>query len=76
MADRPVTIINDAAEDVGPALSRLLARRTTSWSATRETDWSVSSRFGSGVLEVQAFRDLTRPAASEELVAAALDAFG
>jgi NAD(P)-dependent dehydrogenase (short-subunit alcohol dehydrogenase family) len=77
MADRPVAVITDAAEYVGPALARLLAP-THDLVVGDPQNGLVGEleRLNATVVEVRDVRDLTRPAAADELVVAALDAFG
>src|SRR5262245_20518006 len=77
MAERPVAIISDAAEYVGPTLATLV-------SATHDlvlgdpSDDLVEQlgRAGSDVAVVKGHRDLAQPGAAEALVSAALERFG
>lgn len=75
---RPVAIISDAASYVGPFLARLLASRDHDLVLGDAADDLVADleRNGTTVVTVSGVRDLSDPASSERLVAAAMDRFG
>ena len=77
MAERPVAVVTDAAGYVGPALARLLAS-THDLVVGDPEDGLVEELQADGatVAAVDGVRDLSRPAATEELVGAAIDRFG
>ncbi len=77
MGERPVAIVSDAADYVGPALARLLAS-THDLVLGDPADDLVDAvrRAGSEVAVVSGRRDLAAPGAAEELVDTALDRFG
>lgn len=77
MSDRRVAIISDASAYVGPALAALLAN-THDLVLGDPTSELVGELTASGAtpVVVEGVRDLTRPEATDELVAAALERFG
>jgi NAD(P)-dependent dehydrogenase (short-subunit alcohol dehydrogenase family) len=77
MAERPVAMISDAAGYVGPALARLLAPTHDLVLGDPHPGLvdELQAR-GSTVAAVEGVRDLSRPAATDELIDAALDRFG
>src|SRR5262245_37283781 len=77
MGDRPVAIISDAADYVGPALATLLAPTHDLVLGDPSNDLAAAlTHAGSDVAAVTGSRDLTQPHATEELVRTALDRFG
>ena len=77
MGERRVAVINDAAGYVGPSLARLLAP-THDLVLGEPEDGLVEElgAVGAAVVAVDGVRDLTDPAATERLVAVALERFG
>jgi NAD(P)-dependent dehydrogenase (short-subunit alcohol dehydrogenase family) len=77
VGERPVVVVSDAAGYVGPALAQLLAA-THDLVVGDPADGLVPSLEAGGatVVPVQGVRDLSRPAATDELVAGALERFG
>jgi 3-oxoacyl-[acyl-carrier protein] reductase len=77
MSDRRVVLLSDATAYVGPALANLLAEHhdLVLGDPTTELVDSLAAR-GATVAAVDGVRDLARPGAAEELVAAAIDRFG
>jgi NAD(P)-dependent dehydrogenase (short-subunit alcohol dehydrogenase family) len=75
--DRHVAVLTDTAHYVGPALARLLAP-THDLVVGDPEDGLVAEleAAGAAVVTVTGVRDLARPEATDELVAAALDTFG
>jgi hypothetical protein len=75
--DRPVIVISDAAGYVGPSLARLLAA-THDLVLGDPAEGLVASleEAGAAVVATDGVRDLSRPAATDELVARALERFG
>jgi 3-oxoacyl-[acyl-carrier protein] reductase len=77
MGERPVVIVSDAAEYVGPALARLLASTHDLVLGEPADDLVAAARdSGSEVAVVRGRRDLAVAGATEELVDTALDRFG
>lgn len=75
--DRRVAVLSDTAHYVGPALARLLAP-THDLVVGDPADDLVAEleSAGASVAVVTGVRDLARPAATDQLVSAALDTFG
>ena len=77
MGERPVAIVSDAADYVGPALARLLASTHDLVLGEPADDLVAAARdSGSEIAVVRGRRDLAAPGATEELVDTALDRFG
>jgi NAD(P)-dependent dehydrogenase (short-subunit alcohol dehydrogenase family) len=77
MGERPVAVISDAAEYVGPALATLLAPTHDLVLGDPSNDLVTAlTHAGSDVAAVTGSRDLTQLRSSEELVHTALDRFG
>jgi 3-oxoacyl-[acyl-carrier protein] reductase len=78
MTTRRVAIVSDAASYVGPNLARVLAQRGHDLVVGDPVDGLVTELEGLGaaVAPVEGVRDLAKPEASEQLLAAALERFG
>jgi NAD(P)-dependent dehydrogenase (short-subunit alcohol dehydrogenase family) len=76
VADRPVAIIGDAAEYVGPALARRLAATHDLVLADPGTELVAElAASGASVVPVSDARDLSQPTATDRLVGAAIEHF-
>lgn len=75
---RRIAVVSDASSYVGPDLARLLAARGHDLVVGDPADGLVAelTALGAAVEPVERARNLVDPAASERLVAAALDRFG
>jgi 3-oxoacyl-[acyl-carrier protein] reductase len=78
MTGRRVAIVSDAAGYVGPNLARVLAQRGHDLVVGDPAEGLVAELQDAGaqVVSVDDVRDLSKPDASEKLLAAALDRFG
>src|SRR5437868_14490572 len=78
MSPRRVAIVSDAASYVGPNLARVLAGREHDLVVGDPAAGLVAEleSLGAAVVAVEGVRDLSKPEASEKLLAAALDRFG
>ena len=78
MTDRRVAIVSDAAGYVGPNLARVLAARGHDLVVGDPAEGLVAElkELGASVVSVRSVRDLSKPDASERLLAAALEHFG